>query len=131
MNQAPMRMIRTSRYKYIVNLVPEFIYNTHINLATDHDGGYQYWHSWLNSSFNNEHAAVVLWRYHNRPKEELFDILSDPNEWNNLASNPYYEKVLEQFRKQMQEWRQKQGDTEIGVFADTKKTGETLQYIFK
>jgi uncharacterized sulfatase len=131
MNQAPMRMIRTNRYKYIVNLAPEVIYNTHINLATDHDGGYQYWLSWLNSSFHNEHAAAVLWRYHNRPKEELFDILSDPNEWHNLASNPYYEKVLEQFRIQMQEWKQKQGDTETGVFTETKKTGETLQYIFK
>jgi hypothetical protein len=52
-------------------------------------------------------------------------------EWNNLASNPDYEKVLEQFRIKMQEWRQKQGDMESGIFTETKKTGEPLQYIFK
>jgi uncharacterized sulfatase len=131
MNQAPMRMIRTNRYKYIVNLAPGVVYNTHINLAKDHDGGYQYWASWQNSSFSNEHAAAVLWRYHNRPAEELYDIHTDPDEWHNLAANPDYERILEQFRVQMKEWRQKQGDTETGVFAETKKTGEPLQYIFK
>lgn len=131
MNQAPMRMIRTSRYKYIVNLVPSVVYNTHINLAKDHDGGYQYWASWQNSSFNYEHAAAVLWRYHSRPEEELYDIRSDPGEWHNLATTPDYEKILEQLRLQMKDWRQKQGDTETGVFAETKNTGEPIQYIFK
>ena len=130
-NQAPMRMIRTNRYKYIVNLAPEVLFNTHINLAKDHDGGYQYWNSWKNSSYRFEHAAAVMWRYHNRPKEELYDIQTDPEEWNNLASYPDFEKILEQFRILMQEWRQKQGDTETGVFVETKNTGEPLQYIFK
>lgn len=131
MNQAPMRMIRTSRYKYIVNLAPEVLYNTHINLAVDHDGGHQYWLSWLNRSYSDEHAASVLWRYHNRPKEELYDIQADPNELRNLASNPYYEKVMEQFRTQMQEWRQQQGDHETGVYKVPVKPGEGLQYIFR
>ena len=131
MNQAPMRMIRTKRYKYIVNLAPSIVYNTHINLAKDHDGGYQYWASWQKCSFSNEHAAAVLWRYHNRPEEELYDIQSDPDEWHNLAKNPDYKRILEEFRLQMKDWRQKQGDSETGVFAEIKNTGEPLQYIFK
>ena len=131
MNQAPMRMIRTSRYKYIINLAPEVLYNTHINLAVDHDGGHQYWLSWLNRSYSDEHAASVLWRYHNRPKEELFDILSDPNELRNLASNPNYDEIIQHFRVQMQDWRQKQGDNETTIYTEPVKPGEGLQYIFK
>lgn len=129
-NQAPMRMIRSSRYKYILNLAPEVLYHTHINLAKDHDGGRQYWPSWLNRSFADEHAAAVLWRYHNRPKEELYDIQSDPNELHNLATNPRYESIMNDFRMQMTEWRTQQGDTETGVYTGTQKPGEGLQYIF-
>ncbi len=129
-NQAPMRMIRTSRYKYILNLAPSVLYNTHINLAKDHDGGRQYWPSWIEKSFFDQHAASVLWRYHNRPAEELYDVLRDPNELCNLASDPSCTKIMEQFRQQMTEWRTQQGDTETGVYTETGKGGG-LQYIFK
>lgn len=33
--------------------------------------------------------------------EELYDHLSDPNEWTNLASNPEYAEVLARFRKEL------------------------------
>ncbi|MGQ8338812.1 sulfatase family protein [Sunxiuqinia sp. A32] len=130
-NQAPMRMIRTSRYKYILNLAPEVKYNTHINLAKDHDGGREYWSTWVDKSFTDQHAAAVLWRYHNRPKEELYDIQRDPSELHNLASDPYYEKIIEPFRVQMAEWRKQQGDTETGIFEDKRTQGEVIHYIFK
>lgn len=130
-NQAPMRMIRTSRYKYITNLAPEVLYNTHINLAKDHDGGREYWGTWINKSYTDEHAAGVLWRYHNRPQEELYDIQRDPNELCNLAANPYYESIINEFRSQMAEWRKQQGDSETGIYKDERLPGGGLQYIFK
>ncbi len=129
-NQAPMRMIRTSRYKYILNLAPEKLYTNHIDVAKDHDGGRQYWYSWIIESYENEHAASVLWRYHNRPQEELYDIQRDPNELNNLAASPYYEGIIQKFRVQMNQWRQQQGDGETGIYVEENK-GEMPPYIFK
>lgn len=132
-NQAPMRMIRTARYKYILNLAPEILYNTHMNLAKDHDGGREYWNSWVISSYQASHAAAVLWRYHNRPTEELYDVLTDPNETRNLSANLHYEELLKGFRTQMAQWRKKQGDQETGPFQTPPMVGNQplAPYIFK
>mgnify|MGYP000633953415 CR=1 FL=1 len=133
MNMAPMRMIRTKRYKYILNLAPEILYNTHMNKAKDHDGGREYWSTWVDQSYKSEHAASVLWRYHNRPEEELYDILNDPDERQNLASDGHYKEVMEKFRSEMNGWREQQGDAETGVYQapQTKERGPVIHYIFK
>ena len=109
-NRAPARMLRTSQHKYILNLAPEILYTTHMDLAKDHDGGREYWDSWREKSFKDQHAAAVLWRYHNRPKEELYDVESDPHEMHNLANDPKYAKLMEQYRKEMASWRKQQND---------------------
>lgn len=114
MNRAPMRMLRTDRYKYILNLAPEIPYTTHMDRATDHDGGREYWPSWRTESFRNPHAAAVLWRYHNRPEEELYDVQADPWERVNLATDPAFSDMLEQFREEMAAIRKEQGDHETG-----------------
>ncbi|ODS80684.1 MAG: hypothetical protein ABS46_13495 [Cytophagaceae bacterium SCN 52-12] len=114
MNRTPMRMLRTDRYKYILNLAPGEIYNTHMNLAKDHDGGREYWPSWLTESFRNAHAASVLWRYHRRPAEELYDTLNDPWEQHNLAADESYRPMLERFGKHLAGWRARQGDDKTG-----------------
>ncbi len=131
-NQAPMRMIRTSRYKYILNLAPEIPYTTHIDLAKDHDGGRQYWPSWVVRSFETEQAAWVMWRYHNRPAEELYDVQADPDETCNLAADPQYGALIETFRTQMAAWRQQQGDHEKGVYQESLQNAKKpeIPYIF-
>ena len=114
MNRSPMRMLRTDRYKYILNLAPEIMYTTHMDRATDHDGGREYWPSWRAASFRDQHAAAVLWRYHHRPAEELYDVEADPWEQVNLAADPAYADMLERFRAQMKTIRAEQGDEETG-----------------
>lgn len=132
MNRSPMRMIRTDRYKYILNLAPENRYHTHMDRAKDHDGGREYWDSWVKQSYKTKHAASVLWRYHNRPEEELYDIRKDPNETNNLASNPHYKEILETFRTELSQWREQQGDNETGPFEVSKREGgSVVPYIFE
>lgn len=130
-NQAPMRMIRTCQYKYILNLAPEIVYNTHINLAKDHDGGREYWDSWFIRSFETKHAAWVLWRYHHRPVEELYDIEADPDEIRNLSGDPRYITILERFRMQLAEWRDRQGDYETGPYQQPENNKVITPYIFK
>ncbi len=134
MNQSPLRMIRTSRYKYILNLAPEIKYTTHIDKSKGgHDEGQEYWFSWETRSHENDHAAAVLWRYHNRPKEELYDVTKDPYELVNLAGNPYYKDIVEDFRADMAEWREQQGDKESGPFVAPPRDNKppVAPYIFK
>ncbi len=114
MNRSPMRMLRTDRYKYIFNLAPAILYTTHMDKATDHDGGREYWPSWRTESFRNPQAAAVLSRYHNRPAEELYDVQADPWERVNLAADPAFSTLLKQFRKEMAVIRKEQGDRETG-----------------
>jgi N-sulfoglucosamine sulfohydrolase len=114
MNRSPARMVRTAQYKYILNLAPEILYTTHMDLAKEHDGGRQYWDSWRNKSFTDQHAAAVLWRYHNRPKEEFYDVIADPHEIHNMATDTRYTSLLDQFRTEMTSWRSKQHDTITG-----------------
>lgn len=135
MNRSPMRMLRTARYKYILNLAPDEVYHTHMNLANDHDGGREYWPSWRRESFRDAHAAAVLWRYHHRPQEELYDLEQDPWEQRNLAQDETHVELMETFRKQMARQRQQQGDTKTGPETEApvpRKPGEApiAPYVF-
>lgn len=114
MNRSPARMLRNQRFKYILNIAPDIKYTTHMDRATDHDGGREYWPSWLQASFTDPGAANILWRYHNRPPEELYDLEKDPHETRNLAADPAYAKELNEFRTKMAEWRRTQGDDATG-----------------
>lgn len=134
MNRSPARMLRTSQYKYILNLAPEILYTTHMDRAKDHDGGREYWDSWRAASFTNPHAAAVLWRYHNHPKEELYDLQVDSLELHNLSADPAYAKMLEDFRAQLAEWRKGQDDYFDGpeeIKEGEKKPGKPIApYVF-
>ncbi len=130
MNRTPMRMIRTGRYKYILNLAPHIQYTTHM----DRGARTPYWKSWEQQSFETEHAASVLYRYHNRPAEELYDLQTDPYEIRNLAADPAYTPLVEDFRRQLSEWRRRQGDTETGPYTPPKHNPSNkpvTPYIFK
>ena len=136
MNRAPERMLRTTKYKYILNLAPEFLYTTHMDKAKDHDGGREYWDSWRSKSFSDAHAASMLWRYHNRPKEELYDVERDPYELQNLADDGRYAKLLDSYRMRLSEWRKQQQDTITTVEAiitrpsDGPRSKPAAPYVF-
>jgi hypothetical protein len=65
-------------------------------------------------------AAEKVRRYENRPAEELYDIVKDQYEWNNLADDPNYAKVKKQLREKLHKWMAQQGDkgqaTEMEAF---------------
>lgn len=109
MNVYPMRCVRTGRYKYILNLHPEFEYTTHIDRARRPDGKY-FWDSWARKAETDKHAAAVVRRYHQRPAEELFDTQADPHELKNLASDPKHKELLARLRGRVREWMRSQQD---------------------
>lgn len=130
MNPTPIRMVRNMRYKYILNLAPDVRYTTHMDKAKRNGEGGDYWPSWITKSFEDEHAASVLYRYHVHPKEELYDIQLDPNERVNLASEKAYKDILGNLQSKMNTWRKQQGDFEIGAYIPSTEKKEGIPYIF-
>ena len=130
MNPSPIRMVRDKRYKYILNLAPEIPYTTHMDKAKRKSEGGEYWSTWIDKSFEDEHAASVLYRYHNHPKEELYDVLLDPEERMNLASDINYENILMNLRSKMTTWRKQQGDFEKGPYISSPEKKKGIPYIF-
>ncbi|MCE7054249.1 sulfatase [Algoriphagus sp. AGSA1] len=128
MNRTPIRMIRNKRYKYILNLAPEVRYTTHMDKGVTQG----YWPTWIEKSFQDDHARAVLGRYHNRPLEEFYDVIADPNETRNLAFNQHYQEMIKRFRSSLSEWRNSQGDKETDSFDE--KNANLVRggpYIFK
>lgn len=107
MNVYPMRCVRTARFKYILNLHPEWKYTTHIDRGKDADGAY-YWRSWVRKAESDAAAAAVVKRYHERPREELYDIVSDPYETRNLAQ--VRRDTAAALRRDLESWMKRQGD---------------------
>jgi uncharacterized sulfatase len=108
-----IRSIRSRRFKYVWNFTPEVKFQ---NACTNSN----IFKSWQQKAETDTDAADKIRRYEHRPKEELYDIIKDQYEWNNLADNPKYAKVKAQLRKQLLKWMQDMGDkgqqTELEAF---------------
>lgn len=109
MNVYPIRSLRTGRYKYIRNILPDAYHTNHSDILRK-DGAGAYWHSWEAAAAGDERAAAVVDRYHQRPAEELYDLSQDPTEQHNLADRPAYRKKLRRFRAKLERWMERQGD---------------------
>jgi hypothetical protein len=109
MNIYPTRSVRTSEWKYIRNLHPEFYFTTHVDLAQAADGA-GYFASWREKAKSDPRAAAVVKRYHERAAEELYDLRADPLELNNLAANPAHAQRLAELRGEVDAWMKANAD---------------------
>ena len=109
-NVYPMRCLRTASWKYILNLHPEFQYATHINRGGPRDG-LEYFRSWEEAAESNDKAAEVVRRYKQRPREELYDLASDPHELKNLAGEKDLAERLTDMRAKVAAWMKEQNDS--------------------
>jgi uncharacterized sulfatase len=118
-NLYPVRSARDKRYRYIANLMHE---NTFQNVVTEEDRS-NYWKSWVRDAATNPHAAKLVKRYRNRPAEELYDLIKDRWEMNNLAEDPKYAKIKATLKNKLQAWMKQQGDKGIETekLANTRK----------
>ena len=114
MNVYLSRSIRTKRYKLIWNPHPEFAFTTHIDLLLRPTSG-DYFKQWTEQAKIDKHAAKVVSAHHGRPKYELFDLVKDPHEQNNLACNAQLEDVQEDLEAELKAWIRLQDD-ELTVF---------------
>jgi arylsulfatase A-like enzyme len=109
-NHCPARTIRTPTHRYILNLSPDTTFTTHITGCKSGPHYLPHWDSWVERAKTDTKAKVTVERYQHRPKEELYDVISDPFEMNNLADNPEQKDLLGSLRRQLAEWCTTQGD---------------------
>ena len=118
MNIYPTRSVRTTEWKYIRNLHPEYYYSTHVDLTRSEDAG-AYFGSWEEKAKRDPAAAAVVKRYHERPGEELYDLRTDPFELKNLASDPKNAARIAALRADVDAWMKATGD-EGKTFAEPR-----------
>lgn len=103
-----IRCVRTKRYKYIRNFMPERPY-TQMNRYK--------WRQYPVLRLMHElHDAgkltpvQELFMAPRRPPEEFYDLQSDPHEIKNLADSPEHQEVLKDLRAKLETWIQQTGD---------------------
>ncbi|MDP6929399.1 MAG: sulfatase [Planctomycetota bacterium] len=113
----PMRAVRNSRYKLILNLAPQNTYwisGIHKGLMIE---------SWkADAEKDAALAARVNWLSH-RPGEELYDLETDPYETKNLAENTDLDEIKNDLRAALDAWMVQQGDKgmETELIAKTRQ----------
>lgn len=83
----PVRSVRTKRYKYI----RRYDNRSTPNLPNCDDG------------YTKQLFMKNDWKTHPVPREELYDLLFDPNERNNLAQEKNHKTVLSDMRQKLQD----------------------------
>src|SRR5690606_37130150 len=102
----PMRSIRDRDYKLIWNLTPEVDYFVRMMAPN----GKNLYSTWLTKAEYDAHAAAMVKRLTKRPEFERYDLKNDPNELNNLATNPDNVALLSRYRLELERWMLLQGD---------------------
>lgn len=103
-----MRAARDKQFKYIRNFEPERSYAQHIDymdkMPTIVDMRRLHQEGKLN-------PVQSLWFRSRKPMEELYDIIADPHETNNLAALPEYRETLKRMRGALEAWQVQVGDS--------------------
>lgn len=99
-----IRSVRSQQYKYIWNFTPEVEFSNVAMTSPE----FQSWEAKANAG-DGDAAAKVL-RYRRRPAIELYDVVADPLETNNLADDPALADVRSNLRAVLDRWMQACGD---------------------
>ena len=95
-----MHTARNLQYRYIRNYYPERVYGQHIAYLWQ-SRAVRNWEK-LNNAGKLNATQASYWK--TKPYEELYDVVKDPHNINNLAKNPKYAKVLAQMSKVTNDW---------------------------
>jgi N-sulfoglucosamine sulfohydrolase len=104
----PIRDIRDTKYKLLLNLSPERKY--HIKYMMNPAKKDSYWNDWLQVAQTSADAKKLTDRIVQRPAVEFYDLQKDPYELHNLANDPAYHKLVKKYSDKLKAWMQQQGD---------------------
>lgn len=103
-----MRCVRTKQFKYIKNYMPERPY---MQPNKYKETEYPVWNLMKEMYAKGELTpAQAKFCTPTKPAEELYDVVADPDEINNLAYLPEYKNTLEKMRGILEQWIKKTGD---------------------
>ena len=106
----PARALHTARFAYIRNLGPEMA--TVSNVV----GHSQTWESGKVAARTDAAIAARMKAYLYRPKDELYDLESDPEQLVNLAEEPAHAQRTADMRAQLRRWMEENADPELAEF---------------
>jgi arylsulfatase A-like enzyme len=116
-NPYPIRSIRDTRYKLILNLTPDQNYYNRFMMNPAQKDRNSVWFSWVDQAASDPNAKRITERFVKRPAVEFYDTQVDPWEFTNLATDPAYQKRIDQYKQRLQNWMKQQGDA--GAALDT------------
>jgi N-sulfoglucosamine sulfohydrolase len=102
-----VRAVSDGRFKYLKNYMPEKPYYQDIEFRLMQKSMKEILRLRDEGKLN---AQQMYWFRKNKPDEELFDTQNDPNEFNNLVTNPQYKAKLNELRNQHKMWLKQYGD---------------------
>jgi arylsulfatase A-like enzyme len=103
-----IRCVRTARYKYIRNLMPDRPYTQPNRYKETSYPTLAVMRKWKAEGRLNEAQAGFM--ADRRPEEELYDLEADPHELKNLAGAASHDGTLRQLRGTLEEWIKSTGD---------------------
>lgn len=115
----PMRSVRDTRYKLILNLAPGQQY--HIKYMMNPAKKNSYWNTWTAKAERSAADKKLIERIVHRPAVEFYDLQKDPYELNNLANKTSYQDLVKRYRAQLAAWMEQQGDEGATIDIDYKK----------
>lgn len=101
----PMRVIENKKYKFIYNIAHKLDYPCAKDLWDSST-----WQSVYKKDMNAYYGKRTLDAYLHRPKYELYDVINDPDEINNLADNKDYDSILNDFIIKMKKFQKRTKD---------------------
>ncbi len=103
-----IRCVRTKRWKYIRNFMPNRPYS---QLNRYKESAYPVLRLMRKLHEEGElQPAQERFMVEARPMEELYDLQSDPHEIHNLAVSYEYAEILKKLRRNLEEWIEETGD---------------------
>lgn len=109
-----VRSVRDARYVYIRNYMPHLIYGQYLAYMWETPTT-QVWER----LYREGRLSDVQRRFWEpKPAEELYDLLSDPDEIRNLASSPAHRRILERLRAEHR--RHELAIRDVGLLAESE-----------
>ncbi|GAB3950315.1 sulfatase [Spirosoma harenae] len=110
-NPYPIRSIRDTRYKLILNLTPDKEYYNRFMMNSAQRDRNSVWFSWMDQAVSDPSAKRITERFEKRPAIEFYDTQNDPFELTNLADAPAHQERIRQYKQKLEQWMKQQGDT--------------------
>ncbi|HEX7379743.1 MAG TPA: sulfatase/phosphatase domain-containing protein [Pirellulales bacterium] len=101
----PMRVVRNRRYKLIFNIAHELTYPSASDLWESPT-----WQDVFRRGGDALYGRRTIDAYLHRPRFELYDLTSDPDEAHNLAGEPAHAETLENLKQNLREFQRRTGD---------------------